>query len=157
MKSRLIPILIANLFAAGAAAAADSDFAITGSVGLGLRGVTTPDTKDKAKFNEYRDLKNSGGIGTFDISGSSYKYYLDAFGENLGRDDQYLTLRGGQYGVFKYQLTGDNIIHNYAFGARTPFSGLGTNILSPGPLVGSTAAGAVPPGNWNTYDAKIKR
>lgn len=152
MKSKLIPILIANLFAASSAAAADGDDTVNyfGLVGVG--GLITNEsagTRDAAKLNEYRDLEN-GAIVNFDIKGRSSDYYLDGYGENLGRDDQYLDLKGGKYTIFKYQFFANDIVHNWAFDARTPYSGIGTDTLTATfPSLSTT--------NWNTFDLQQKR
>lgn len=154
MKSKLIPILIATLFAASSAIAADGDdddsVNYFGSVGVG--GLLTHEsagTRDAAKLNEYRDL-DSGAIVNFDIKGRSSQYYLDAYGENLGRDDQYLDLEGGKYTIFKYQFFADDIVHNWAFDARTPYSGIGTNTLT-------ATLPNLAPTTWNTFDLEQKR
>src|SRR5512146_824137 len=118
MKIKLIAILVANLFAASAAVAADGDFKLSGSVGLGLRTIDD-DGADLSKANEYRDLKHDGVDGlmsNIDIKGIGSSYHLNLFGENLGRDDQYIHLKGGQYGVFKYELYNNNLRHNLTFG-----------------------------------------
>ncbi len=132
------------------AADGDGEFKLFGSVGLGdLSTHESSDTKDAAKLNEYRDL-SSGAFGTFDLKGRGNAYYLDAFGENLGRDDQYLDFKGGKYTIFKYQLYENKIIHNWTFNARTPYSGVG----------GDTLTATLPnlnPGTWNTFNFNLKR
>ena len=153
MKAKLIPILVANLFAATAAVAADGDF-LSGSLGIGLRSTSTSNTQDKAKLNEYRDLKDNGLIGNFDIQGRSPQYYMNLFGENLGRDDQYLDLQGGRYGVFKYQVYDDRMTHNLTWGAITPLVGAGGSNLT-GTF--TTLAPASNTGLWNSFDYKLKR
>lgn len=142
MKRKLISVLIANLFAASAAVAAEGDFQLNGSVGFGVRGISES-SRDSYKLNEYRDLKDDGVISEVDVKGRGGKYYLDIFGENLGLDDQYIDLRGGQYGIFKYRLYDDKLRHNLTFGALTPYSGTGSNRL--------TAVAAFPNTNLNTF------
>ena len=115
MDKKLVGLLIANLFAAGGAFAQDESFRLQGSVTLGGIRVDDNDAKDASKLNEYRDLSN-GVLTTFDLKGRDSRYWLDAFGENLGRDDAYVTLRGGLYDVFKYRVYTDAMKHNFLFG-----------------------------------------
>ena len=83
------------LVIAGAVGAADvGGFGITGNVGLGYQ-LSNINANDPSKATEYRDL-SSGVLGTFDIKGRGTEYYLNAFGENLGRDDQYIDFNGGK-------------------------------------------------------------
>ena len=172
MNRKLISILVANLFAVNAVLAADGDFAWTGSVSVGVRGTkteggtrngaygtsattTAPFTgpEDEAKLNEYRDVSN-GVIGNFDLQGSSSRYYVRAFGENLGYDDQYLNLRGGRYSMFKYQLYDDKMPHNLSWNALTPLAGTGGTLLT-GP--GGAYPPAQNPAAWNQFDYELQR
>ena len=153
MKTKLMLIVVPMLIGASGALAAEGDenMQVTGAIGLDFLWTTTEDpiTIDAAKLNEYRDL-SSGITGHFDLKGRSSEYYFDAFGENLGRDDQYLDLRGGKYTIYKYQLYENKIVHNWAFDARTPYSGIGT----------STLLGTFPQSNtntWNLFDFSQKR
>lgn len=106
MRVRLISLLVANVlvavpFAFAAEGGADSaSFKWSGDVNFGARGSST-NALDPSKFRESRDV-HSTAIGIFDIRGRGDDYYMNAFGENIGRDDQYLDLKGGKYGVFKY-------------------------------------------------------
>src|SRR5688572_10869174 len=127
MDRKLICILIANLFAVPAALAQQADgMRISGSVTAG--GIHTDDdgVRDASKLNEYQDL-SSGGLFGFDIAGRSSRYWFDLFGENLGRDDQYLDVRGGVYDVFKYRLFSDSLKHNFLWNGLTPYNGAGSN------------------------------
>ena len=88
MGKKLISLLIANLFAVSPAVLAQ-DMAVTGSVGLGGIATDDDDSRNPYKLYEYRDL-DDGVLATFDIRGRGSRYWFDLFGENLGRDDQYL-------------------------------------------------------------------
>jgi MtrB/PioB family decaheme-associated outer membrane protein len=149
MDKKPIAILVASLFAAGGAFAQDDPFKLQGSVGLGGIYVDDNDAKDASKFNEYRDLSN-GVLSNFDFRGRSSRYWLDAFGENLGRDDQYLNFRGGLYDVFKYRLYSDALKHNFLFNGITPYAGAG------GPAVTATFP-SLNPATWNSLDIGYKR
>jgi len=151
MKPRLISILVANLFVASSPVfAADGGVEWSGSVSAGARHVEDKAT-DSSKLNEYRDL-DSGVIGGFEVRGRGDTYYLNGYGENLGRDDQYLDLKGGMYGRFKYRLYSDELRHNFGSGrgAISPFAGIG----------GSTLTATLPNANtatWNSFDHSYRR
>jgi MtrB/PioB family decaheme-associated outer membrane protein len=179
MNEKLIPCLVASLFAATAASAADEDELTWNgsSIGIGVRGTrqeggtrhgafgtsantTAPFTgpEDKAKLNEYRDISN-GVIENIDLQGSSSRNYVRFFGENFNLRDEYLNLRGGSYGVYKYQLYEDKIPHNLSWGALTPLSGTGGTLLTlPGAVPGNPAyPPAQNPSTWNQFDYKLQR
>jgi len=182
MNRKLIPFLVGSLFAGTAAAAAgdaatavtaaDDELTWNGSVGIGARATkvdggvrngaratsattTAPFTgpSDEAKANEYREV-GSGLIGTIDLQGSSKQDYLRFFGENIGRYDEYLNLRGGSYSIFKYQLYEDKMPHNLSWKALTPLSGTGGTLLT-GP--GGAYPPAQDPSTWNQFDYKLQR
>ena len=134
---------------AGAAARADEAFKLEGAVGVGGAAVDTDaQTRDAAKLNEYRDL-DSGARGEFNIKGWGGDYYLDAFGENLGRDDQFILIKGGEFGKFKYQLFDNRITHNQTFGALTPYAGVGTATLT-------ATLPNLNPNTWGQFDYRLK-
>jgi hypothetical protein len=119
MKVKLIALVVAGLFAQSASA---EDFLWGGLFDFGYRGTNvdganrngangntaplsatnplTPFTgpADGAKAQEYQNI-NSAPIGVFDVRGSSRDMYLRAFGEELGRDDQFINIVGGGYGA----------------------------------------------------------
>lgn len=152
MKTKSIAVLIPMMFGAAGALAADGDepFRFEGAVGLGAISTNTSSgTRDAAKLNEYRDL-GSGVLGNFDIKGYGDNRYLNLYGENLGRDDQYLNVKGGEYTIYKYQLYENRLVHNWTFGARTPYTGVGS----------STLTATLPNLNadtWNRFDYRQKR
>jgi MtrB/PioB family decaheme-associated outer membrane protein len=152
MKPRLLSVLVANLFVAAAPALAQEGMETSGSVSAGIRYVDN-DAADPSKFTEYRDLEDgTSGIFGFEFRGRSQNNYFNAYGENLGADDQYLDLNGGRYQTFKYRIYQDHLRHNLGSGpgALSPFSGIGGGtITAPFPL---PAVGA-----WNTFDHSYKR
>ena len=89
---------------------------VNGSVEIGVRGV---DDKDRsAKLHEYRDL-DDGVFGNIHLNYFTGSYYFGVKGKNIGQDDQFFMLKGGDYGQFKYKLLYDEIPHNLSFDART--------------------------------------
>src|SRR5712671_1888480 len=82
-----------------------------------------------SKLQEFRDLRDGvtagleahyrEGRGTFNL-----------VGRELGRGDQDLTMDGGTAGVLQWSVLYDETPHNYAFGARSLYSGAGTDTLT---------------------------
>jgi hypothetical protein len=132
MRIKFLSILIATLFAVSEAVLArDDNFKVTGSVEAGGIG-TSQTSQDAAKANEYRDLSD-GAFGSFDLRGRNKRFYLDGFGENLGRDDMFLSFKGGMYDQFKFSIYGDWLTHNFGFGpngARSPYSNITSSNLT---------------------------
>src|SRR3972149_3503633 len=150
MKPKLITLLVGKLFHPAPPAIAQQGFVWSGSVSLGARGVNDK-ANDPSKLNEYRDL-DSNGIGIFDVRGRSSDYYINAFGENIGNDDQYFDFWGGRYGVFKYQVYSNELKHRFGSGsgALTPYTGVGgttRTAVFPNPTVST----------WNAFDNSLKR
>ena len=149
MKRTTLATLIGSLFVAGAAGAQTvNPWVLEGSATLGaiLRDQSGQDT---SKINEYQDL-NSGALSNILLRGRNDKTWIDAYGENFGRDDMYISVRGGLYDLFKYRIYSNWLPHNMAFGARTPYSGTGTNLL----------IGTFPSPNvsiWNQFDLGYER
>jgi MtrB/PioB family decaheme-associated outer membrane protein len=148
-RSRNTAIALTALAAAISGALAQEATQVTGSVSL--TGIYSDVKSDNAfRFEEYRDL-DKGVTGGMDIRAYNGPWWFDLFGENIARDDQYIRLKGGRYGIFKFAVYGDDIIHNTTFGASLPFTGIGTRNL--------TFAGAAPSTNvstWNRFDYGVK-
>lgn len=156
MKPKIIAVLVANLFAVSAALAQEGPFTFGGSLSVGGIG-SHIDAKDEWKAQEYRDLDN-GVIFNVDVRGRGGPNWIDIFGENLGRRDQFADINGGVYGLFKGRLYVNDIIHNTGLGLITPYSGAGTNVLT-APVTG-TGTGTTfntDTSTWNVFDARIKR
>ena len=151
MNRKLLCSLIASLFAAsaGSAAAQSGGLVVTGSMSVGGIYTDDNDPQDASKLNEYRDL-DSGGLVGFDIKGRSQRYWFDAFGENLARDDQYIALRGGSYDLFKYRLFSDQLKHNFLFNGITPYAGAGS-------VLQTATFPRLDPTTWNQVDIGYKR
>ena len=150
MNKKLIALLVANALVAPAVFAQEtSSFRTSGTVGIGGISVDDKNALDASKLNEYMDM-TSGLLTIFDIKGRGSEYWFDLFGENLGRDDQYIAARGGAYDTFKYRLWTDALKHNFLFNGRTPYAGAGS----------STQTATFPrldPNTWNSLDEGYKR
>ena len=149
MTRKILPPLIAGLFAALPAYGQDGGWYVEGSGTVGGIYNSTSNTKDASKLEEYRDLGN-GVLSNVFVRGRSGNTWFEGYGENFGRDDQYLMLRGGVYDQFKYKIYSDSLRHNYLFNGLTPFTGAGSNVLManfPQPN----------PATWNSFDLSVKR
>lgn len=104
----------------------------------------------KAKFSEYRDLREDGGFyGRARLRFDTDKYFLNFDAGDFSYDTQYYTIDGGMRGKFKFDLFYDEIPHNITFDARTPFLGAGRDTLTGAPNTNFPT--------WNTFDYSIQR
>ncbi len=71
---------------------------------------------NRAKFNEYRDLRN-GVYGHIGLHYDAEKTYFDFRADDMGYRDQKYELEGGRRGGFTYHLGYDEIPHNFNSGA----------------------------------------
>ncbi len=110
----------------------------------------------KAKFNEYRDIR-TGPTGQFEVQYERKAYYLDLSGYDIGRNDQRYGLFGGQWGSFRYEFKYDEIPHNLTENARTFYSGVGGSSLTYTPQPPSTFLPNRDVSTWNTFDYSIER
>ena len=67
----------------------------------------------RAKFNEYRDLRN-GIHAHIDLHYNTEKNYFDLNAERLGYKDQKYEFEGGSRGGFRFNLEFDEIPHNFS-------------------------------------------
>jgi len=137
----LIPLY--NAFSQGTSI--EGEISATGKY-IGVTG----DEGGKAKFTEYRDLKEHGGLygrGRFNLDTPDYFLRFDM--QDPGYDTQYYNLEGGMYGKFKLDLFYDEIPHNITFDARTFFLGAGHDALIGAPNTNV--------GSWNTFDYSTER
>ena len=149
MKRKTLATLFGGLCVAGVAEAqtvnpapTPNPWLIEGSVTAGPI-VTDQSGRDTSKLQEYQDL-NNGVLSNILFRGRDDKIWIDAYGENFGRDDMYVSVRGGQYDRYKYRIYTNWLPHNFAFNAVTPYNGTGSNLL----------VGTFPspnPGTWNSF------
>ncbi len=123
----------------------EGEIGVTG-VWLGLHGKEG----GKAKFTEYRDLREDGAVfGRARFNLDTDKYFLDVNVGDFAYDTQYYTVDGGMWGKFKFNLFYDEIPHNITFDARTPFVGAGHSALLGPPNINFPL--------WNTFDYSTLR
>ncbi len=104
----------------------------------------------KAKFTEYRDLKENGGVyGRARLKLDTDKYFMNLNAGDFGYNTQYYILDGGMWGKFKFDAFYDQIPHNLTFDARTYFEGAGHYSLTGIPNTNVAT--------WNTFNYSIDR
>jgi len=150
MKSKIV-ILAVIVSLLSLSNAFSQDKRIEGEVSL--KGIYVDvDAKEggKAKFTEYRDLRENGGFyGRAKLKFDTEKYFLNFHGGDFAYDTQYYEIDGGMWGKFKFNLFYDEIPHNFTFDARTPFLGAGRDTLTGAPNTNIDS--------WDTFDYSILR
>ena len=105
---------------------------------------------EKAKFNEYRDIRD-GFYGDLNLQYESGNYYLDFRASEAGRKTQSYELAGGKWGSFRYDFKYDQLPHNFTYGARSFYSGVG----------GANLSYTTPPttniATWSSFDYSVER
>ncbi|MBM4313715.1 MAG: hypothetical protein FJ122_07305 [Deltaproteobacteria bacterium] len=122
-----------------------------------VTGTSVKSTGNEASFNEFED-KKSGVSSALKLDYDSNQYFLNLTGDDIGLKTQAYRLDGGMYGKFKYFLDYNEIVHNFTFGARTFYSGVGTDNLTYTATVpaGGTAAGTFQQGG-TVFDYSSQR
>ena len=129
MSKKLLSTLIASLFAAAPALAQSVDpMRVEGSATLG--GIYNDrNVQDSTKLEEYQDLRN-GVMSNAAVRGRNSTSWFAGYGENFGRTDQYMFMRGGMYDIFKAGAYLNDIPHNFLESGLTPYYGPGGNVLT---------------------------
>ena len=139
----LISSLISFLNASAEEKTISGDVTVTGQH-LNING-------EKAKFNEYRDIRD-GFTGDAEFQYEKDKYYIDLKGTDVGRKTQNYELSGGKWGSFKYDFSYDQLPHNFTYGAKTFYTGVGgANLTYP------THPPSTDISTWNTFDYSLER
>src|SRR4029453_16540982 len=123
MTKKLLSVLIASLFTAAPAfgQSADDPMRVQGTGTLG--GIyNDTSARDKAQLELYQHPGN-GVLSNGGVQGRSSTTWFQGYGENFGRDDQYMFLRGGMYDVFKAGIYLNDIPHTFSSNAFTPSNG----------------------------------
>lgn len=155
MKKTFVTMLALVSACATSAAAENLD----GSVSIGARYSNLHG--QTAKATEYRTL-GSGGAAGLDLSYRDLSKYLDLDASIMidnGKavdagtaSDNNLLIRGGLTDLYKFSLFYNETPHNLTYGARTYFTGIGSNALS-STLTAPTTTTAFN----NSFDYAIKR
>ena len=129
MSKKLLSTLIASLFAAAPALAQSNDpMRVEGSATLG--GIyNDQNVQDSTKLEEYQDLRN-GVMSNAAVRGRNSTSWFAGYGENFGRSDQYMFLRGGMYDIFKAGAYLNDIPHNFLKSGLTPYYGPPGSVLT---------------------------
>ncbi len=118
-----------------------------GDVGVSVQYVHIDGSK--AKFNEYRDQMD--GVYTRALlKYDSDDLFVNGEASDIGYKTQYYKVEGGRYGLFKAYFNFTEIPHNMTFGAKTFYTGAGSDHL--------TFTSPIPPvSDWNVFDYKTDR
>jgi MtrB/PioB family decaheme-associated outer membrane protein len=108
---------------------------------------------NKAKFNEYRDIRKNDLYSGFRLKFDSDDFFVQGKASDIGYNDQHYRIDGGAYGKFKFYLDYNEIPHNFTFDAKTFYNGAGSNTLTNMFAVFPTADTSA----WNHFDYAIKR
>jgi MtrB/PioB family decaheme-associated outer membrane protein len=144
---KIFVIMIMTLFPAFTGFAADSTFEGDAT----LLGEHANIDGNKAKYNEYRDIRSNGLYGGFDFNYDSKDPFLNGKASDIGYDTQHYRLDGGRYGKFHFFLDYNEIPHNITYDAKTFYSNPGSNNLV-FPSLPSTDTSS-----WSNFDYSIKR
>jgi MtrB/PioB family decaheme-associated outer membrane protein len=148
MKRWIISSLLIFSVASFSLALAEDD-KISGEVSP--TGTLTSVGGNKAKFNEYGDLRD-GVYGDVKLKYEDEKNHMDLSTQDMGYDTQRYNIRGGVWGDFKFDLNYEELPHNITYDAKTFYSGAGSsNLTYPTQPPSSNA------NTWNTFDYSTKR
>jgi MtrB/PioB family decaheme-associated outer membrane protein len=116
---------------------------------ISISGLVLEERGSEAKFNEYRDLTD-GIYGGAWASYDSEEYFFKGLAADIGSDTQRYEVEGGRFGSFKASLGYQEIPQNFTYGAKTFYSGVGTNNLTFTPPIPPVAS-------WQDFDYSTKR
>jgi len=105
---------------------ADPTKTMTGGIEIGGQFTNGDGQTGSNKANEYEDLSDGLYIKHFNFSSNSGQTYLDIFGGNVARTDQYYNAQFGAYNDFKFRAFFDESDHVYSNTAKDIYTGLGT-------------------------------
>ena len=145
----LLSVFLFGLVSLSPAFAQEQEDKFSGEISA--QGTLTHINGDKAKFNEYGDIRD-GLYGDVKIKYDDNKYYVDFYSRDMFYDTQRYNLEGGKWGAFKFNINYNEIPHNFTSDAQTLYSGAGTANLTYPTHPPSTNTGA-----WNTFDYSTKR
>jgi MtrB/PioB family decaheme-associated outer membrane protein len=94
---------------------------------LALFGVG--DDHVSSKYEEFRDVR-SGITAGIDAHYRSDNTLFNLMARQIGREDQDIAIDGGNAGTYYYSLGFSETPHNYAFDAKSLWSGIGTEALT---------------------------
>ena len=139
--------LVFGLITFGAASAQENK--VSGEVSVTAEHLRI--TGQKAKYDEYRDLRD-GFFGDASLQYEHGRYYLDFWAEDAGRKTQSYGLAGGRWGSFKLFFAYDQLPHNFTFGAKSFYQGVeGANLSYPIHPPSTNVA------TWNSFDYSVER
>jgi len=105
-------------------------FEVTGQLSVEYRNVNQD--PQSSKYNEYNDVRN--GFPRYGVSLELFDKaagrFFDLRGANLLRDEQSLSLSGGEYGLWRLSVDRRETPHNLSLRAMTPFRNQGGGLYT---------------------------
>lgn len=95
---------------------------VSGTVSLGFQG--TDNSTNSSKLTEYRDLDDQAFVPRVAVSAAdrSGKWFFDASGTNIARDDQTVRSEFGRPGSWSLRADWVGVPHNFSNKALTPYT-----------------------------------
>jgi len=118
-----------------------------------------PDRRMLGRFFRYEDW-TPGVFGNFFVGAHRTgpdPLDIEAWGKNIGWNDQAFGLDFAQPGQYYLTFGWDETPHNYAFDAKTTFSGIGGTVLSTPPYPAPAGAQAFVNANSNIFNLGFRR
>lgn len=123
---KLYILLLTGLLALPVAGFAMTE-GLNGIIETGIQGVDLDN--QSGRFDEFKTV-DDGLNGRLNMNAFKDGRYLNLDAIYSGYDDESFELKGGKFGTYKYSLFYDEMVHNYSYGNRTIYSGIGTDDLS---------------------------
>jgi MtrB/PioB family decaheme-associated outer membrane protein len=120
---------------------------------LDVTGEWSNQSGDKAKLNEYRDIRKQGLYGGFLFKYDSDAFFLQGQASDIAYDTQHYRIEGGAYGKFNLYMDYNEIPHNFTYDAISFYNGVGSNTLV-NKFVGFPTADT---SSWTHLNYAIKR
>lgn len=119
----LAVVLVLGVAGSASAQAQVKGLNVEGSVEAGGRWYLTdePNNKDRAKFEEYRDMSQGPLVESLRLrlSTANEGYSTEIAGSKWGRHDQEFSLSTGRTGLWRLEVDWDQLRHVFASNART--------------------------------------
>ena len=96
---------------------------------MGITAMTATKDLMNSKASEYRDFNVVSGDVLLSYDKPD-KHHLELSGEHIGQSDQQYSLGGGRYGAFDLNIKYGELPHQYAYDAKTLYSGVGSADLN---------------------------
>jgi len=104
------------------------DYTYRGDIDAGVRQLYGE--RRSSRFNEFRDIPQGIFLGEFEVDVTRPGYFYELRAKDFLEDDQNLRLSIGAINIYRIDVTWDQIPHNLKNNARTPYTGVGNDVLT---------------------------